>query len=135
VSVILFSIVQFISEKRHAALLEKQVEERSNQLQALEERYRTLFIESKDTVFISSPGGRLIDINPAGVELFGFQSRDEAITMSSGLEIYDSRKTPLESSKMFLDSRKNLLESFNQHSTTPTGLAFLFFRPACCNFL
>ncbi|NIM15711.1 MAG: response regulator [Candidatus Aminicenantes bacterium] len=89
-TVILFSIVQFISEKRYAALLEKQVEERSNQLQALEKRYRTLFIESKDAVFISTPEGRLIDINPAGVELFGFHSRDEALTMSSGLEIYNT---------------------------------------------
>ncbi len=45
----------------------------------LEERYRTLFEESKDTIFISTPGGRFLDINPAGVELFGYSSKNELL--------------------------------------------------------
>lgn len=44
-----------------------------------EERYHSLFDESRDTIFISSPEGRFLDINPAGVELFGYGSRDELL--------------------------------------------------------
>ena len=44
-----------------------------------EEKYRTLFEESKDVVFISTPQGRFLDINPAGVELFGYPSKEELL--------------------------------------------------------
>lgn len=46
-------------------------------LRESEERYRTLFEDSKDTVFISTPDGRIIDINPAGVSMFGFESKED----------------------------------------------------------
>jgi len=52
--IIFYGIFRFFLEKRHAALLEKQVEERSNQLLALEKQYRSLFEESKDVVFITN---------------------------------------------------------------------------------
>jgi len=91
VSFVFYSIFRFFSERRHAGLLKKQVEERTHQLQTVEQRYRTLFEESKDAVFISTPGGRLIDINPAGVELFGFTSKDEIL---SGKYSVDFNNTP-----------------------------------------
>jgi two-component system cell cycle sensor histidine kinase/response regulator CckA len=37
-----------------------------------EKKYRTLFEESKDTIFISDPARRMIDVNQAGTELFGY---------------------------------------------------------------
>ncbi|MCX8117549.1 MAG: PAS domain S-box protein [Desulfobacterota bacterium] len=46
-------------------------------LRASEERYRSLFEESKDAIFITSLEGRFIDINPAAVELFGYDSKEE----------------------------------------------------------
>src|SRR6185295_1182866 len=39
-----------------------------------EEKYRMLFEECKDVIFVSTPEGDLIDINPAGVELFEYAS-------------------------------------------------------------
>lgn len=78
---VFYSIMQFIAGKRHAALLEKQVAERTRQLQTAEQQYRNLFEESKDVVFISTPDGKLVDINPAGMELFGYSSREEALNM------------------------------------------------------
>ncbi len=45
-----------------------------------EKRYRELFEESKDTVFVIDTKGRLVDINPAGVELFGY-TKDELLAM------------------------------------------------------
>lgn len=48
-------------------------------LRRSEERYRTLFEESKDVVFICTTEGQLTEINPAGVELFGFASKEELL--------------------------------------------------------
>jgi two-component system, cell cycle sensor histidine kinase and response regulator CckA len=44
-----------------------------------EEKFRTLFEESKDTVYFSTVEGSLLDINAAGVELFGYTSKDELV--------------------------------------------------------
>ncbi|GAB4369840.1 MAG: hypothetical protein Kow0062_04080 [Acidobacteriota bacterium] len=50
-------------------------------LRASEERYRTLFESSKDVIYISTPDGRLVDINPAGVELFEYPSRQAMLAL------------------------------------------------------
>ena len=52
-------------------------------LRASEERYRSLFEESRDAIYISTPAGEMLDLNPAGVRLFGFASREEALTASA----------------------------------------------------
>lgn len=44
------------------------------------ECYRDLFEESKDAVYVSSLGGKILSINRAGVELFGY-TREEMIGM------------------------------------------------------
>lgn len=85
-----YGIFQFISEKRQAVLLEKQVEERTNQLHALESRYRSLFEESKDMVFISTPEGTVLDVNPAGLELFGIRSKEEVLGQTLVPEFYNN---------------------------------------------
>lgn len=41
-----------------------------------EERYRSLFQQAKDVIVLSTPAGQLIDINPAGIDLFGFRDED-----------------------------------------------------------
>ncbi len=48
-------------------------------LRESEQKYRTLFEESKDALYITSPSGNLLEINSAGVELFGFSSKDEIL--------------------------------------------------------
>ena len=55
-----------------------------------EERYRSLFESSKDAIYISTPGGRLIDINPAGLELFGFDTIEEILEVDVGRDLYRS---------------------------------------------
>jgi PAS domain S-box-containing protein len=42
-----------------------------------EEKFRALFEESKDTIYISTADGKLLDINPAGIEMFGYGSKEE----------------------------------------------------------
>lgn len=44
------------------------------------EKYRALFEGSKDVIFMTTPEGRVLDTNPAGVELSGFSSREEVIS-------------------------------------------------------
>ena len=63
----------------------KQAEEK---LRESEEKYRTFFNTSRDCVYISSMDGRLLDINDASVELFGYDSREE-LQKASILDFYE----------------------------------------------
>ncbi|MFQ5752556.1 MAG: PAS domain S-box protein, partial [bacterium] len=57
-------------------------------LKKSEEKYRTLFEESKDAVFFSTPGGKFIDINTAGIELFGYASKEEILQIDIAHDLY-----------------------------------------------
>jgi PAS domain S-box-containing protein len=50
--------------------------------------YRMFFEESKDVMFFSSPNGQLIDINQAGLDLFGYESREELFRCDIGRDLY-----------------------------------------------
>jgi PAS domain S-box-containing protein len=58
--------------------LERRVEARTEELRQSEEKYRTLFEESRDAIFIRSMAGKVVDVNQATLDLFGF-TREEAI--------------------------------------------------------
>ena len=58
------------------AVSEHKVVERA--LQESEERYRSLFEESIDVIYMTSRDGRLVDISPSAVQLFGY-TRDELL--------------------------------------------------------
>src|SRR5690606_14495019 len=51
-------------------------------LRESEERYRTLFEESRDAIYITRRDGHFIDANPAAPELFGF-ARDELLKVNA----------------------------------------------------
>ena len=55
-----------------------------------EEKYHTLFEETKDVVFISSPEGRFLDINQAGVDLLGYSSKEELLQIDIASELFAS---------------------------------------------
>lgn len=74
------ALVRDITERRQAEQM----------LRASEEKYRSLFEESKDVIYISTPEGKFIDINPAGVELFGYSSREELLQADIGRDLYYS---------------------------------------------
>ncbi len=57
-------------------------------LKESEEKFRTLFLESKDVFYISEPQGRFLDINPAGVELFGYSSKEELLSIDIPRDLY-----------------------------------------------
>lgn len=49
-------------------------------LRASEKKYRTLFEESRDTIFISTPDGRFLDVSPSCESLLNF-TREEILAM------------------------------------------------------
>jgi PAS domain S-box-containing protein len=57
-------------------------------LRESEKKYRTLFEESKDAILILTPDGRFTDINPAGVSLLGYSSREEVLRVVHEPDLY-----------------------------------------------
>jgi PAS domain S-box-containing protein len=59
-----------------------------HELRRSEKRYRRIFEGSKDTIFVTDLEGRLLDLNPAGVELLKFSSKAEALKLPHLREIF-----------------------------------------------
>lgn len=59
-----------------------------NALRESEQKFRTLFEESKDAIFITTPKGKIHDINPAGVEMLGFASKEEILAIDIAKDLY-----------------------------------------------
>ncbi|MEP9412371.1 MAG: PAS domain S-box protein [Candidatus Brocadia sp.] len=62
--------------------LERIVEERTQKLRVSEEKYRRLFETSKDVVFFCDTECQIVDINQAGVDLFGYESKTEILKLN-----------------------------------------------------
>ena len=73
-------------------------------LKSSEEKYRELFEASQDTIFISTPEGRMIDINPAGVRLLGYESKKELLNVEVGNDLYADP-----------EKRAQVVEMLNEH--------------------
>ena len=48
-------------------------------LRLSERRYRRIFEGSNNMIFVVSPAGRLLDINPAGIALLGYATKSQAL--------------------------------------------------------
>jgi diguanylate cyclase (GGDEF)-like protein/PAS domain S-box-containing protein len=57
-------------------------------LRESEEKYRSLFEESLDGLFISSPAGKYTDINQKAVRMFGYDSKEEMLGLDLEKDIY-----------------------------------------------
>jgi PAS domain S-box-containing protein len=66
-------------------------------LKKSEERYRTLFEVSQDAVLITQPDGKILDINPAGVEMFGYHSKEDFFGIGNAAALY---KNPTERAQL-----------------------------------
>ncbi len=59
-----------------------------DQLREVQDKFRTLFVELKDTVYESTVDGNFIELNPAGLDLFGVKSFDQLKHIDIAKEIY-----------------------------------------------
>ena len=59
------------------ANLEMMVELRTKELFESEKKYSRLFEDSKDMVYICNKNGEVVEINPSGLELLGYDSRED----------------------------------------------------------
>jgi PAS domain S-box-containing protein len=75
---IILAIIRDITERLRAEEL----------IRSTEEKYRRLFEESREVVFISSVEGKFLDVNPAGVELFGYDSKEELLKVDIASNLY-----------------------------------------------
>ena len=63
----------------------KQAEE---SLRESEEKYRTIFEESFDGLFITSPSGKILDMNRKGVWMFGYDTKEEIQNLDLAKDVY-----------------------------------------------
>jgi PAS domain S-box-containing protein len=61
-----------------------------HELRRSERRYRRIFEGSKDMIFVTDREGRLLDLNPAGVELLQFPSKAEALNLPHLREFFQN---------------------------------------------
>ncbi len=67
---------------------EQQRKEDEEKIRRSENNYRTLFEESLDTIFISTVEGKYLDINPMGVALLGYASKEEVLALDIFRDVY-----------------------------------------------
>ena len=68
-----------------------------------EKKYRSLFEESRDGIFILSAERRLVDVNPAGLELFGY-AKDEMLQLDLDRDIHCNAEDRERFRKMLLEA-------------------------------
>jgi two-component system cell cycle sensor histidine kinase/response regulator CckA len=98
--------VDFVAERRdfeshHCELLAKasrifaaalHFKQKAHSEIVLEQKFKNLFSEIEDVVFISSPDGKFLEINSAGVKLFGYDSADEIKSIDINRDLYYNTK-------------------------------------------
>jgi len=78
-------------DRDYGVTVARDITDRQKSEQAIhesEKKYRTIFEESKDTIYISTVEGEFVDINPAGVSLFGYDSAEELMAVNIKDSIY-----------------------------------------------
>jgi PAS domain S-box-containing protein len=59
-----------------------------DELRRSEQKYRELFEESLDGIFISSPEGKIVDANKKAIRIFGYDTKDEVLRLDLVRDIY-----------------------------------------------
>jgi len=71
--------------------LQLELEERKWAEEALrqsEEKYRSLYEECFDCLFITSPAGKILDMNKTGVMMFGYNTKEEILHLDLERDVY-----------------------------------------------
>ena len=60
------------------------------ELRKSESQYRSLFEDSVDGIYITTKGGKYVDVNTALVKMLGYKSKDELMSIDIKRELYSS---------------------------------------------
>lgn len=69
-----------------------------------EKKYRTIFEDSQDAIFICSSAGTFLDLNPAGLHMFGFSSLEEIRKVIIPRDLYQDPDAWIEKKKCLQQS-------------------------------
>jgi len=78
-------------------------------LRASEEQYRTLFNGMLDGIYRSTHDGKFLDVNPAMVRMFGYETRAEMLALDIKKEMYFA---PEDRVSLFLDAGQEKVDVF-----------------------
>ncbi len=63
--------------------------DRLKELHKSEERYRTIFERSRETILLTDADGKILEVNRAGVEMFGFDKKRELLSLNSAKGLFE----------------------------------------------
>lgn len=72
--------------------LEHLVGDRLQSLRKSEERYRTMFERSRDAILLTDARGNILEINQAGVEILGYNDKEEVKTEKTAVDLFQDRE-------------------------------------------
>jgi PAS domain S-box-containing protein len=88
-------------------------------LKASEKKYRTLFEDSQDAIFMTTPAGQILDMNPAGMRLFGYTSAEMMALQAANLYL-----DPTDSLKFRAEmARHGAVTNFETQFVTKDGVS------------
>jgi len=73
------NILHFIRDVTERKMHMQQLTSAMDNLKVSEKRYRNIIETATDAIFIVTPEGRFLQINPAGIKLFGFTDLEQAL--------------------------------------------------------
>ncbi len=86
--IFIYLSIRFVLKRNYTHMLEEKVKEHTHLLRLSEVRYRNLIETARDAVFVTTPRGKFLEINPAGVEIFGYESKQELLNTFIPRDIY-----------------------------------------------
>ncbi len=80
-----------VGEKWYVMIFFRDVTDKVKALESLqqsERKYRKLFEGSRDAILMTTPEGRIIDVNRAGLEMFGYKTKEQMMKMDVARDLY-----------------------------------------------
>ncbi len=86
-----------------------------------ERRYRELFNNVQEGIFVSTPQGRFVEVNDALVHMLGYSSRDEVLQLDIPTQLYSSPQRRKELTELFErpGGLRNHQETFRSKDGSP----------------